>query len=584
MDNKEAFKGYLKNEYKKNSGAPSSYIKALEYLSNSSDVNRNIFEIEDHYFLKKLYKETLLNQKKNDGKYYNDAHSYGSGGHYSAALFVYMEFLKTKDNNKTPKKMSSIPLNQILYGPPGTGKTYNTINKAIEIVNPDFDLTQDRNIVKLEFDRLCKEKRIHFTTFHQSLSYEDFIEGIKPCIEEEDDNTELKYEIQNGIFKRISDEASFELLSNSESVSNPLLNFSAKFDAFLTEVARKLEENEEVGISTKTGNKLVILSISDRGNFNIKHVDGERIYTVSKQRLMRLKEGINDLYTVENMNRDFRAVIGGSNSSVYWSIWNAVENTNVDDEEVVSERKWSESDKSDFVESSKPEDYKDKNGSPYVIIIDEINRGNVSQIFGELITLIEDEKRLGNDEGLKIQLPYSKKNYGVPNNLFILGTMNTADRSVEALDTALRRRFSFVEMLPKPETIEKGKSGGKVGDINLVQLLKTINERIEILVDRDHTIGHAFFMGVDSPESLQAVIADKIIPLLQEYFYGDYQKMEMVLGELFFEKKEANDVVFATGGELPFEGQVYTIKNVKTMEEDIFLKAIEGIKYREAKA
>lgn len=577
MDNKEAFKEYLKNEYKKNSGAPSSYIKALEYLSNSSDVNRNIFEIEDHYFLKKLYKETLLNQKKNEGKYYNDAHSYGSGGHYSAALFVYMDFLKTKENNKIPKKMSSIPLNQILYGPPGTGKTYNTINKAIEIVNPDFDLTQDRNIVKLEFDRLCKEKKIHFTTFHQSLSYEDFIEGIKPCIEEEDDNTELKYEIQNGIFKRISDEASFELLSNSESVSNPLLNFSAKFDAFLTEVARKLEENEEVGISTKTGNKLVILSISDRGNFNIKHVDGERIYTVSKQRLMRLKEGINDLYSVENMNRDFRAVIGGSNSSVYWSIWNAVENTILDEEEVVSERKWSESDKSDFVESSKPEDYKDKNGSPYVIIIDEINRGNVSQIFGELITLIEDEKRLGNDEGLKIQLPYSKKNYGVPNNLFILGTMNTADRSVEALDTALRRRFSFVEMLPKPEIIEKGKSNGKVGDVDLVQLLKTINERIEVLVDRDHTIGHAFFMGVDSLKSLQAVIADKIIPLLQEYFYGDYHKMEMVIGDLFFNKAKVNKIKFAVKSELHFEGEVYTIKDVKGMEEADFMKALKGV-------
>ena len=188
----------------------------------------------------------------------------------------------------------------------------------------------------------------------------------------------------------------------------------------------------------------------------------------------------------------------------------------------------------------------------YAIFIDEINRGNVSSIFGELITLIEQDKRKGATNAMSALLPYSKNQFSVPQNLDIYGTMNTADRSVEALDTALRRRFSFEEMLPKPELLkDKGENGsGKVGAIVLEELLITINERIEALVDRDHTIGHAFFMDVDSLESLRNVFANKVIPLLQEYFYGDYAKMEMVIGPDFFNsEKRKKKVTFAIQSE-----------------------------------
>jgi hypothetical protein len=201
----------------------------------------------------------------------------------------------------------------------------------------------------------------------------------------------------------------------------------------------------------------------------------------------------------------------------------------------------------------------------YAIFIDEINRGNVSAIFGELITLIEQDKRKGATNAMSALLPYSKNQFSVPQNVDIYGTMNTADRSVEALDTALRRRFSFEEMLPKPELlIDKGENGsGKVGEINLEELLKTINERIEALVDRDHTIGHAFFMEVDSLESLRNVFANKVIPLLQEYFYGDYAKMEMVIGADFFNIKDSSKIKFAVKPE-DFEsiGKTYHIKNL----------------------
>ncbi|RBP28401.1 dynein-related subfamily AAA family protein [Oceanihabitans sediminis] len=177
----------------------------------------------------------------------------------------------------------------------------------------------------------------------------------------------------------------------------------------------------------------------------------------------------------------------------------------------------------------------------YAIFIDEINRGNVSAIFGELITLIEIDKRKGAKNELRIKLPYSKKEFSVPSNLDIYGTMNTADRSVEALDTALRRRFEFKEMMPDYSIIE----GDTVGDIKLSEVLQTINQRIELLIDRDHTIGHSYFVNVNTPKKLAKAFNNKIVPLLQEYFYGDYGKIGLVLGKGFVELIKSNKISFA---------------------------------------
>ena len=177
----------------------------------------------------------------------------------------------------------------------------------------------------------------------------------------------------------------------------------------------------------------------------------------------------------------------------------------------------------------------------YAIFIDEINRGNVSAIFGELITLIETDKRKGGTNEMRITLPYSKNIFSVPPNLDIYGTMNTADRSVEALDTALRRRFEFKEMMPDLEVIEDKEVDG----IMLSDVLKKINERIELLIDRDHTIGHSYFINVDSAQRLADAFNNNIVPLLQEYFYGDYGKIGLVLGKGFVERIKNDTIEFA---------------------------------------
>ncbi|SFV88365.1 conserved domain protein [hydrothermal vent metagenome] len=190
-------------------------------------------------------------------------------------------------------------------------------------------------------------------------------------------------------------------------------------------------------------------------------------------------------------------------------------------------------------------DYKVDNTSkkPHILIIDEINRGNISRIFGELITLIEPSKRAGKDEEISVQLPYSKKPFSVPNNLHIIGTMNTADRSLALMDTALRRRFDFTEIMPDADLVK-----GNFDGIEVEKILERINQRIEILYDREHTIGHSFLMNVKGLKELQNAFKNRILPLLEEYFYDDWYKIKAVLsdkGDKFYQEIKQDKDLFA---------------------------------------
>ncbi|WP_202928027.1 McrB family protein [Cyclobacterium salsum] len=450
------------------------------------------------------------------------------------------------------EELLRFPLNQILFGPPGTGKTYHTVNEALQIIGIDIS-GLIRAEIKEEFDKKIKEGQIVFTTFHQSMSYEEFIEGIKPGLEPEKDGEEVIYKIEPGLFKKLSIEASFDIAKFRKSKGTAeVLDFSNLHDMFIEEVQERLINEEEVELKTKSGGTVLIDSISQQGNIIIKHHNGTRTYTVSKGRLTKLQAAIDSLDSVSNINDEFREVIGGSNSSAYWSVLNAIKQMTKRANGKVEEKTYTYNDKVEVVKKMIKEDFYTAKGKNYVLIIDEINRGNVSQIFGELITLIEEDKRLGKNEALEVSLPYSKEKFGVPPNLYIIGTMNTADRSVEALDTALRRRFSFTEMPPRYDLtgLDYGFAGVKGSEI-----LMKINKRIEKLLDRDHLLGHSYFLlNEQEKQQPEAKLLDSfyrnIIPLLQEYFFGDYAKIGAILGSGFvYAENESDQAEFATGYE-----------------------------------
>lgn len=374
--------------------------------------------------------------------------------------------------------ITQLPTNSILYGPPGTGKTYSTIYHAVKSADPEFDGFEDRTLLKARYDKLLADGRIRFTTFHQSFAYEDFVEGIRSKTKA----NQLKYSVCKGIFRKISDAA--------RSSRSPEVAFNL-FKEWLA-------DGNTVQLKTSGGrNDFELCDIPNSDRVHIK-LEADSVDFQKKERAI----GISDIYQVI----DCKNVALKSYSPPL--VKHLKDNFGM-------------SDKND----------------QYVLIIDEINRGNISKIFGELITLIEPSKREGQPEALSVTLPYSKDRFSVPPNLHIIGTMNTADRSLALIDTALRRRFDFIEMMPDYSLLK----GKKVRGIDLKKMLEKINQRIEYLYDREHTIGHAFFMPVvkliqDEDEeaafsTLFTVFKNKILPLLEEYFYEDWQRIALVLGD-----------------------------------------------------
>lgn len=499
-------------------------------------------------------------------------------------LYFHSNLDEQKGLNKTEQKMAN-ELNQILFGPPGTGKTYNTINKALELCGEDLTGLK-RQDIKERFEQKVNEGKIVFTTFHQSMTYEDFVESIKP-IEPEKEGDPIIYRVEEGIFRRLCIEAAFSLAKEEESeTTETVLDFSFAFDEFVQEIEKRLTSEQQVELVTKNGGMVIVDGISPQGSILIKHPGKNNIYPVTKQRLSKLHVSFPDLSEIHNIDQQFRSVIGGSNSTANWSVLNAIRNNNLTPSySNENTRKYTWEEKKEVVQTLKNEDYKNKKGEPFVLIIDEINRGNISQIFGELITLIEEDKRLGNAEALQVQLPYSKDSFGVPPNVYIIGTMNTADRSVEALDTALRRRFSFIEISPNCDLIktESKAKDGLINGIDLSNLLEIMNKRVERLLDKDHMIGHSYLLTISTLDDLKAAFQNKIIPLLQEYFYGDYGKIGLVIGSDFFEIKEnqVEEEFFAPFDDYEIsallEKRIYHIRNVIAMEDENFITAIDSL-------
>ena len=486
--------------------------------------------------------------------------------------------------------LSELGNNSILFGPPGTGKTFqgNRLAKVISIK---------------------KENQLNIT-FHQSMTYEDMIEGIKPVL----DNSNIKYEVVDGSIKKIAYKALAEYLSVTNKTDYSLMksevisryhddnyheevrkgrvymqlidDYMKIFDSFPVQIGNHFLRDELETLQSISNNPTNINSenindlVSDifdminnsktvlnnffqniNNNFDsIKDVQKENRCRVHKDSIGRLHDNLILLFDKSicfdshrflltlniSLTIDQKITLLANSIQGYLSNL-AGGNSQANKEQAVILVASAGELLSNLSEVlSKSSEIRNKillNGDTiglynkgicniYVILIDEINRGNVSQIFGELITLIEEDKRYGEKNAISVTLPYSGESFIVPPNLYIIGTMNTADRSVEALDTALRRRFVFTEMKPDYSLLDDV----NVEKINISKMLRKMNEEIsKIKSSRDYEIGHAYFWPLKenpSLDKLKAIFANSILPLLKEYFYGDYSSIKNILNEI----------------------------------------------------
>lgn len=376
------------------------------------------------------------------------------------------------------------PINQILYGPPGTGKTYNTVLEAAKIVTGNENISYDEAL-KVFNENL--HNQIEFITFHQNYSYEDFIQGLRPDTE---NGNSLTFEKKDGVFKRIADRA----LKNLEAANKAPdeLSNETMFEKALEIFKDSILDTED---KYQINEAVYIFEVDDEafrytGSNWEKHANGIRMKFADLKEFyrnnVRTRKDIKSLDTISGL--------ANQHATYYLLVYEAILK---------------------FLPTKL--DYKvEVDRKNYVIIIDEINRANISRVFGELITLIEEDKRSHGKIPMRVSLP-SGDSFTVPSNLYIIGTMNTADKSISLLDIALRRRFEFIPMYPDSKL---------VGD-NSPTVLETINKEIVSRKGYDFTIGHAYFMGEDY--TLEKTINNKVIPLLLEYFMNDEKEVATIL-------------------------------------------------------
>ena len=556
----DGFKDYCKKTLSKNT-VPQYQTYLRNFISYLED--NKIYSVFDYYDLKSKNPKYLEEEFLKSGK------TKKSFADYNSAVSKYIEFINSKGitmpttNNEIQKHRTNFSLNQILYGPPGTGKTYK-LSKIMD------KFTQDLNVKSSsDTDALYEMLKIENYTWSQvaaAILYDAAMSNVN--------GGWLK--LNNGI----TNHTLFKLKSMksnskkpSQTISSYLL-FHTKDDCKYVNVKRRdtpfiFEKNEksEWHVDTKILNDECPEAIDLYEKY--KEIKDKKVgtsYTKENFKFITFHqsygyeefvEGIKPVFDGENEDGDITYEI--SKGIFYQCCENAL---------LLSDYKGK---LRDFCDLPKDERQKffNENTPKYAIFIDEINRGNISKIFGELITLIEPSKRLGADDEIMVELPYSKEKFGVPSNLYIIGTMNTADRSIALMDTALRRRFEFVEMMPEYDNLNEI----NIEDINIGKMLKTINERIEYLYDRDHTIGHAYFINVSDLKTLANVFKNKILPLLQEYFYDDWEKIRLVLGDSQFikEKKSAN-ALFKSGTDYINDKILYEIDKEAFYDEQNYLK------------
>lgn len=540
-------------------------------------------------------------------------------------------------------------LNQIFYGSPGTGKTYKTVRSALELIDQAlFESAANRGEMRDLFSEYQNKKRIFMCTFHPSLTYEDFVEGLRPVPRDDDS---VGYEVKAGIFKQACAHAAWECYrvwrQNEARNVKKRIDFDVLYEAWLDEIQTELDKSNKYLLKTLKGNPIEIVRINSQDSL-ITQAENSRRKNKSvpktKVNIRKLYEKISDPGTVKSLSEIYEIINTRPGLTAYYAVLKGLYEfeSKLNAQQLESyQKRHDETD--DIVESFSSGVYDDavlntsKRKQPVpavVLIIDEISRGNTAAVFGELITLLESNKRLGNSEGTRLILPASQLPFYIPHNLFVIGTMNTADRSVIALDAALRRRFHFEEILPQPEkvspaallydllSLEKASMGESPNylsrrqdlfelidrpeelnddilknlvvlseffesDIDIEQLnkyaftgihlnkiLAVINNRLELLIGRDAQFGHSYLMKAFSIKKVKDVFFGQFIPQFQEWFMNDNQKIKAVIGNQFFRNTLS---MIDTEVDWPFADSLEVLHTSNSMSDTEFVQALRHI-------
>jgi hypothetical protein len=414
--------------------------------------------------------------------------------------------------------------NIILYGPPGTGKTHSVRRRALELIGDANVTTAPLPEVNAQWDQLRRDGQIVFCTFHQAFAYEEFVEGLRAITDEAGD---VHYRVEPGVFKRLALMAAAEGLAGDDDSNEA---FDDLWEALLEElrieprvVDSAARKKYQLRPALRGAIAVTAGEVDDDGVFE----SSEKSPLVASEHSMRaLWENRKQLGATPSTTQI--GAIAKGHVTAMWMVYRVLLDLQKSshrsaDPVARANRAFASGRSFGFGSGSRH----------FVLVIDEINRANIARVFGELITLLEPDKRLGSSNELRVQLPASKEWFGVPPNLHVVGTMNTADRSIALMDVALRRRFIFEEMMPDAGALTDALAEAGVEEslrALVVGVFTKLNERLRYLYDREHQIGHAYFFGVRSLADLRAVFADRILPLLQEYFYGQWDKVALAVG------------------------------------------------------
>ncbi len=493
----------------------SGSIQRIEYIMEVENVYPNSMDLK---LVKKLSEDKAnklrLNQLQVNG-FNNGTVNYILDNNKSLYDYVTSVLdMKVKKENYTQIKIKNI----MLYGAPGVGKTHNYKRLISMIENGSDEKTIFNTISKNEttenfddtiFEEIKKDKRIEFVTFHQSYSYEDFIEGFKP-----NENGEIELDKKGGVFKRISDKA-LENLKESQKENIQIkeeITFKQKLNNFIEKLEVEIEKKGYYQIT----NAAYITSIdSDAFRYNIRRENPTYKYD------LRMK--FEDLFEFEKNNVSSRQDIkkletinslANQHATYYFKVFDKIK------EQTIKVHR-SEINVNKEVQKN------------FYLVIDEINRGNISKIFGELITLIEEDKR----DNYEVTLPYSKEKFKIPSNLYIIATMNSTDKSIATIDIALRRRFTFLKMKPQAKLVEETSTK------EALELFNSLNDFItnkdNANLGEDYALGHSYFMNIKNKDDLEFIKEYKIKPLLEEYFYGDEENYNKAI-DILKNKEETN--------------------------------------------